>query len=739
MKNKKLVQFENKNEQMSFSCQDAFKSADFMVDTEKGLFSNISIITAGPVLGHNQIADEVTLEQVAKLINSNKSGIKARLTHPESWTSNSDAIEVLVGRAKNARVEGGKVKGDIQLGKYAKVSPKGNLWEYLTTLAADDPEAAGISISFYAGTPEERKDKETDLPLPPACRVEKVVGVDFVGNPAANPDGFFASKEIQRKEILMNPKLRKFLEQLGLAKDSTDAQAIEYWHGLDGKQRWVADALSEDKEVVEAKATDVKIEDVKAEAPKAAAVMSDEDKQSLILAEDQKRRTAIKALATKHKLSEKWAEGLCDRGTPLAHAEELAQLAIEMKPVVTGSGGISSGDDMDRSSLADAIGDAIMLRAGAPMVELDAHTGVAIRDSEGRVKPRQAHQRAHQFRSLPLMEMGRKFLSSIGAGVEYMSKNELVGLLFNPMQLRERHGISAFAQGTSDFPYILQNVLNKSLRGAYAEIPLDWSKFCSRMTMPDYKQFSLTSLSEAPDLVRQYEGEGIDYGTLSENRETATLAVYNKGLKLTRIAMINDDLNAFSRIPRIMGQAAARKEDDVAFAILTANSVLVQDSIALFDVATHANYITTGAAPSITTLNVGEAAMATQKGIGGASYLAIKPRTILVPVALSGTTRTLLASQYDPAASMGHVANIWAGRLEMISNPRLDAFNPAGWFLAADPGQIDTIAVVFLDEEQTPVAKQETEFDTEDLKFAVRHSVVAKAIDYRGLFYNDGA
>jgi len=106
---------------------------------------------------------------------------------------------------------------------------------------------------------------------------------------------------------------------------------------------------------------------------------------------------------------------------------------------------------------------------------------------------------------------------------------------------------------------------------------------------------------------------------------------------------------------------------------------------------------------------------------------------------LAGTVNTLLASMTDPAASMGHVTNIWSGRLEKVFNPRLDASNPAGWYLSADPNQIDTIAVVFLEEEQTPVVKQETEFDTEDLKFAVRHSVVAKAIDYRGLFYNDGA
>ena len=44
----------------------------------------------------------------------------------------------------------------------------------------------------------------------------------------------------------MNKKLRTFLIQLGLSEDATDAQAIDYWHGLEGKHKWVADALAKD-------------------------------------------------------------------------------------------------------------------------------------------------------------------------------------------------------------------------------------------------------------------------------------------------------------------------------------------------------------------------------------------------------------------------------------------------------------------------------------------------------------
>ncbi len=54
-------------------------------------------------------------------------------------------------------------------------------------------------------------------------------------------------------------------------------------------------------------------------------------------------------------------------------------------------------------------------------------------------------------------------------------------------------------------------------------------------------------------------------------------------------------------------------------------------------------------------------------------------------------------------------------------------------------GQIDTGEVAFLDDEPEPVARQETEFDTEDLKFAIRHTLAAAALGWQGFYKNVGA
>ncbi len=723
-------------EPLLLSATEAFSSGDFSVDVEKGIFRNVAIITKGPALGHGFEIDDKTLRQVRASVNATEIGTKVRLTHPESgfFGGGDDAIEVMLGRARNARISEGKVKGDIYLGKYSKKSPKGDLWGYLTEMADEDPEAAGLSISFIPGEHEKRTDSKDNL-LPPACRVDKVVGVDFVGNPAANPSGFLArGSSISRKEILMNKKLREFLVKLGLSEDATDTQALEYWHDLEGKHRLVANALAEGEPAKElSKEPTKKPLEAPEETPEAKAAAA----EKAVLLKDTERRTAIKALAVENELSSEWAEGLCDRGVSLAHAKELTKLAEEMKPVKV-------GDDLDKSTLAEAMEDAISLRSGAKMIELDPDTGLAVRDENGKVKQRKPHERASKLRMLSLAGMGKHFLSTLGVvDAEFISKTALADLLFNPLKLQSMYGIVALAQGTSDFPFLLANVMRKTLLAAYAEAPVDWPKFCTRGTQPDFKQFSLVALSEAPDLERQYAGEGVDYGTVSERREVATLAVYDKGLKFTRIMFVNDDLNAFNRIPRMQGLAAARKEDDVGFAMLTGGiaTETMSDGNFLFDAANHTNYVAAGggAAPSITTLNTAEAAMGIQRGMAGLSYLQIAPKMIIIPFALKGVVKQLLKSTVVPGANQGHSANVWAGKLDYFCNARLDTDSAVKWYLSGDPNMHDTIMLNFLESEQTPVLRNKVDFDTEDLLFAVRHTLVAKAVDWRALYLNAGA
>ncbi len=67
-----------------------------------------------------------------------------------------------------------------------------------------------------------------------------------------------------------------------------------------------------------------------------------------------------------------------------------------------------------------------------------------------------------------------------------------------------------------------------------------------------------------------------------------------KVIGITRQVIINDDLDAFTRVPSLFGTAAATLESDVVWGIVTANPAM-GNGVALFH-ANHKNLTGAGAA-----------------------------------------------------------------------------------------------------------------------------------------------
>lgn len=550
----------------------------------------------------------------------------------------------------------------------------------------------------------------------------------------------------------MNKTLKKYLIGIGLKADASAQEAIAFWNTRTGDQLAVANKLAGEP-AAEPKPADPPAEPKPADppaepAPAAEPTPAPADPPAEPVANsagmsavevERLRCEGLSGMAETHGKSGDWVQQRIHAGTSLdaARKELLAEMAITGAPISTAST-VQVGADRNRSTLRDAISDAILVRAGVSLVEIDPVTGHARRESDGRLSQRTPHGRTAEFRSLGLVEMGRRWLSSICvAGAEAMSRSRVAELVMSPRRLVMDYGSSVgLAQATGDFPYILEDAMRKSLRAAYEEAPKTWPRWARRGTAPDFKTIKRVALSESPDLTSRAEGGEIVYGTLAETRETYVLVEYASGIKLTRQALINDDTDAFSRIPALQAAAGARKEEDVCYAILTANAAMA-DAVALFH-ATHAN-VGTGGAPSATTLNEARALMRKQTGPAAVAILNLIPAVIIAPAALEGTVRTLLESEAVPGANQGHSRNIWQGALEPVIQPRLDASSATAWYLAADNSQIDTVELSFLEDEPTPVLNTETVFDTGDVKYSVRHTVAAKAIDHRGMVYNAGA
>ncbi len=320
-----------------------------------------------------------------------------------------------------------------------------------------------------------------------------------------------------------------------------------------------------------------------------------------------------------------------------------------------------------------------------------------------------------------LFEMARKCLEMRGIRTERMDKRELVG--------------RAFTHSTSDFPKILENNSRKAMLHGFEEAEEVFPRFTRPGNLSDFKQHSRVGLGTFDTLDEIPESGEYKHGTIGERAENIKLATYGKLFSISRQAIINDDLSAFTDIPRKMGRAAARTVGDLVFAVINDNPTM-SDGTALFH-ANHKNLAGSGAAPTAATVGAGRTAMRTQKD--GKATLNIPPSFFLVPAALEDTAKVLMMSETDPSQANSKKPNPVRNAAEVVVDARLDAASLTAWYLLADPNRFDTIEVGYLDGVAAPFLDQQDGWSVDGVEYKVRIDAAAAPLEFRTMYKNAGA
>jgi hypothetical protein len=348
-----------------------------------------------------------------------------------------------------------------------------------------------------------------------------------------------------------------------------------------------------------------------------------------------------------------------------------------------------------------------------------------------------ASAREGGFVGMSLTRLADSYLRLRGINTHSLSEDQLAERAFSTRR--------AFGASPSDFPAILTATAEKSMLMGWSEAPESWQLWTRRGTLPDFKRGERVGLSGFSDLDKIGTDGEIAYGKYTDRAEYIQVSEYAKKFRLNRRTIVNDDLGAFTQIPRGMGRAANRKVGDVVYALISgAGPTLNQDSTALFDVSTHKNYVSSsGAAPSTTTLTTAYAAMALQKDPNTASVLNITPKYLLVPKALEVAANVLRSSAYDPAGTTSSVSkrdapNPFQNRFEVISDGRLDGQSTTAWVLVSDPNVFDTIEVAFLNGMAEPALREQEEWDLSGVEYVVRVDFGASVLDFRTMYKNAG-
>jgi HK97 family phage prohead protease len=288
---------------------------------------------------------------------------------------------------------------------------------------------------------------------------------------------------------------------------------------------------------------------------------------------------------------------------------------------------------------------------------------------------------------------------------------------------------------TSDFPVILGDLANRVLRESYAAAPAALRAAARQTTARDFRAKTSVALGEAPTLQRVNEAGEYEAGTMAEGKESYRIDTYGRIIGISRKALINDDLSAFTDLAGRFGTASADFEAQFLVDLLTAGSglgPLMDDGQRLFH-STHGNVAASGAVLSATTLSAARLAMRRQKGLSGRA-ISVQPKFLIVPPELETTAEQMLTAVN---ASTTSDVNPFGGQLSLLVEARL--VSPTRWYVAADAATVPGLEYAYLQGSEGPVTETRNGFEVDGVEVKVRLDFGAGFVDHRGWFTNAGA
>lgn len=549
--------------------------------------------------------------------------------------------------------------------------------------------------------------------------------------------------DLERKVTrTMDEALLTQLAAMGLPEGMTDPNQILAW--VVGKLGTGAAAVAEPAEPVENMEGDPKPdEEKKVENMDGDPTEEKKDVGEAIaraLRVDAKRRKEIQSLCTAHKIERSFADSLCDDGVDLntARAKVLERMAT--KPV---------GQTTERVTITESSDDKLFAAARDGLIMRTLRAAGSRQTIE---RPAAGHE---DFRNMKLSRMAEMYAERLGCDVRRMGQKDIALVAMGHPGTANRFRIQRDAYHTTgSFSNLLLDAANKTLLAGYEEAPFTWNMWARDAgTTADFKNINRIRFSEmgTPEMVP--EGKEYKDAGMSDTKETYKINKYGNMFTVTWETVVNDDLDAISRIPAMQGAACRRLQNQAVYGVLTANAAMA-DTGTLFNATAqttaggHANYASGAGAPSVTTLNTAYISMMTKKGLRSDVILNIQPAFLIVPAAISATALQLLGSIADPsvggsAAGNSNTKNIYGPNgdrpLKVIVEPLLDANSSTAWYLAANNSQVDTVEITFLEGEQSPVLENEWDFDKDVYKYKVRQTFGVAPIDFRGLYKHNGA
>lgn len=409
------------------------------------------------------------------------------------------------------------------------------------------------------------------------------------------------------------------------------------------------------------------------------------------IAAERKRAASIVEIVARGKQPQTLADQLIQSGATLDQAREAVIDAIaNAAPIIDNTITVTRDrGDTIREGIANA---------------LEARTGISDLNEKGR-----------RYQGMSLIEVVRVLHEMRGIDTQGMTRIELAG--------RALHT-------TSDFAYILLDITNKTLARGYEQAPQTWAPFTRITSLPDFRDKNVITFDGRLQLDRVNEaGEFTRDSPFAEGLEKYRLATYGKVVPIGRQVVINDDLDALSRMVQLIGRAVADFESEKIYDNFLSKPVM-GDGIALF----HASHLNVGVGGiNEAGISAARQALRTQQDLKG-NRINLTAGYLLVPSTLETAAEKLLAPiNANETANV----NVFSRSMKMIVEPRLDTASPQ-FYVLATPSQIDMLEAAYLEGQRGPTIETREGFDVDGMEVKVRLDFACKVINHRGFYRSSG-
>ncbi len=387
------------------------------------------------------------------------------------------------------------------------------------------------------------------------------------------------------------------------------------------------------------------------------------------------------------------------------HPNQAEPLAAPVRHQTHQSVSIRAGEDGGEKALR-AMQEAVDFRAGVDKAD----------DAVSRA-------RGNEYSGLSLVELARKHLELIGIDTRGMSPMDVAGAaLGHGADIGARYIDPGTANlTTTNFPAILANSMNKALFQGFDEAPVTWNIWCGTDSAQDFKPGTRPGLSQFTSLAVVAENAAIADGIMNDKAEGFQIETYARKFSVTRQTLVNDDLAALANTANRMGQAAGRTVDEAVYTYLESNPTMTE--VANLFAVGNGNQ----GSGAIDVANIGNARVDMGKQTDSNNIiLGIVPQYMIAPLELEQTMLELSIQNTDPVRVRRD--NVYRTLWTPVATPRLTDTND--WYMMA--GQGDTINVVFLNGQQSPMMAQDEGWSTLAAHWRVVLDFDVMAVDYRG-------